>query len=159
MEEKILKKLDDMSSQFQLQLQEINQRFDKVDKKIEETEEKIITTLREEFDQKLENTKENITKEMDKKIKTTEENITKEIDQKVKTTEENITDNITKEIDRRLKITEERIIKDASKALRENIDFLYDKKNEEHEKIENELREHKERTLKGVKALEKVLTA
>ena len=68
MEEKILKKLDDMSSQFQLQLQGINQRFDKVDKKIEETEEKIITTLREEFDQKLENTKENITKEMDKKI-------------------------------------------------------------------------------------------
>ena len=42
MEEKILKKLDDMSSQFQLQLQVINQRFDKVDKKIEETEEKII---------------------------------------------------------------------------------------------------------------------
>ena len=81
------------------------------------------------------------------------------IDQKVKITEENITDNITKEIDRRLKITEDRIIKDASKALRENIDFLYDKKNEEHEKIENELREHKERTLKGVKALEKVLTA
>ena len=44
MEEKILKKLDDMSSQFQLQLQGINQRFDKVEKKIEETEEKIITT-------------------------------------------------------------------------------------------------------------------
>ena len=41
MEEKILKKLDDMSSQFQLQLQKINQRFDKVDKKIEETKEEL----------------------------------------------------------------------------------------------------------------------
>ena len=155
MEEKILKKLDDMSSQFQLQLQVINQRFDKVDNKIEETEEKIITTLREEFDQKLENTKENITKEIDQKIKTTEENITKEIDQKIKTTEENI----TKELDRRLKITEDRIIKDASKALRENIDFLNDKKNAEQENIINELREYKVKTLKGVRAFEKVLMA
>ena len=128
MEEKILKKLDDMSSQFQLQLQGINQRFDKVEKKIEETEEKIITT---------------------------EDNITKEIDKKIKTTE----DNITKEIDRRLKITEDRIIEDASNALRENIDFLNDKKNAEQEKIVNELREYKVKTLKGVRAFEKVLMA
>ena len=113
MEEKILKKLDDMSSQFQLQLQGINQRFDKVEKKIEETEEKIITTE----------------------------------------------DNITKEIDRRLKITEDRIIEDASNALRENIDFLNDKKNAEQEKIVNELREYKVKTLKGVRAFEKVLMA
>lgn len=117
MEEKILKKLDDMSSQFQLQLQEINQRFDKVDKKIEE------------------------------------------IDKKIKTTEENIIENITKEIDRRLKITEDRIIEDASNALRENIDFLNDKKNAEQEKIVNELREYKVKTLKGVRAFEKVLMA
>ena len=113
MEEKILKKLDDMSSQFQLQLQVINQRFDKVDKKIEETEEKIITTE----------------------------------------------ENITKELDRRLKITEDRIIKDASKALRENIDLLNDKKNAEQENIINELREYKVKTLKGVRAFEKVLMA
>ena len=68
MEEKILKKLDDMSLQFQLQLQGINQRmdgfdqrfekidqrFDEIDKKIEKIEENITTTLRDEFDQKLE---------------------------------------------------------------------------------------------------------
>lgn len=131
MEEKILKKLDDMSSQFQLQLQGINQRmdgfdqrfesidqrfekidrrFDEIDKKIEETEENIITTLRDEFDQKLEETVKTISKDVGKQIN----------------------------------------------ALCVSVEKWG---NGRHSEIKQEIREHKARTLKGVKALEKVLTA
>ena len=131
MEEKILKKLDDMSSQFQLQLQGINQRmdgfdqrfesidqrfekidrrFDEIDKKIEETEENIITTLRDEFDQKLEETVKTISKDVGKQIN----------------------------------------------ALCVSVEKWG---NGRYSEIKQEIREHKARTLKGVKALEKVLSA
>ena len=124
MEEKILKKLDDMSSQFQLQLQGINQRmdgfdqrfekidqrFDEIDKKIEKIEENITTTLRDEFDQKLEETVKTISKDVGKQIN----------------------------------------------ALCVSVEKWG---NGKHSEIKQEIREHKERTLKGVKALEKVLTA
>ena len=50
------------------------------------------------------------------------------------------------------------IISEVSKAFKENMNALNDTKNEQQHKIVEELREHKVRTLKGVKAFERALT-
>ena len=56
MEEKILKELENIN----VQLKQMNQRFDGIDQKFEKTEDRIVTTLRDEFDKKLSETIEAI---------------------------------------------------------------------------------------------------
>ena len=53
---------------------------------------------------------------------------------------------------------QKQIENNVSCAFKENIDFVYDRKNEQQHEIVEELREHKVRTLKGVKAFERALT-
>ena len=138
MEEKILKKLDDMSSQFQLQLQGINQRMDGFDQKFESIDQKF-----ESIDQKF----ESIDQRFD------------EIDKKIEETEENIITTLRDEFDKKLEETVKTISKDVGKQINALCVSVEKWGNGRHSEIKQEIREHKSRTLKGVKALEKVLTA
>lgn len=89
--------------------------------------------------------------EFDTKLKAQKEEICTELDTKLKSLKE--------EIDIKLKSLKEEMVKDTSKAFDENMNSLNDTKNRQQEEILNELREHKVRTLKGVKAFERALTA
>ena len=50
------------------------------------------------------------------------------------------------------------MMSEVSNTFKEHIDVIYDRKNKEHHEIVEELREHKVRTLKGVRAFERALT-
>ena len=138
MEEKILKKLDDMSSQFQLQLQGINQRMDGFDQKFESIDQRF-----ESIDQRFE--------KIDRRFD--------EIDKKIEETEENIITTLRDEFDQKLEETVKTISKDVGKQINALCVSVEKWGNGRHSEIKQEIREHKARTLKGVKALEKVLTA
>lgn len=64
MEEKILKELENIN----VQLKQMNQRFDGIDQKFEKTEDRIVTTLRDEFDKKLSETIEAISADVGTQI-------------------------------------------------------------------------------------------
>ena len=78
-----------------------------------------------------------------------------EFDSKLKA----LNEKICTEFDVKLNVLERKFIDDSSEAFKENINFLYEMKNKAHEEMLNELRDHKVRTLKGVKAFERALTA
>lgn len=84
------------------------------------------------------------------------------IDQKLKKTKEEICSEIRQEfeekLDSKLENLKEFIMSDVSNAFKENMNVLNDRKNEQQNEIVEELREHKIRTLKGVRAFERALT-
>ena len=120
-------------------------------------EEKILNELKninlqiQEFDSKI-----------DAKLKAQREEICLEIDAKLKTQKEEICSELRQEfeekLDSKLENLKEFIMSDVKKTFREHMDVIYDRKNKEHHEIVKELREHKVRTLKGVRAFERALT-
>ena len=84
------------------------------------------------------------------------------IDEKLKVQKEEICSELRQEFEEKLdsKLEELRtyIISNVSEAFREHVDVIYDRKNKEHHEIVEEIREHKVRTLKGVRAFERALT-
>ena len=124
-------------------------------------EEKILNELKninlqiQEFDSKI-----------DEKLKAQREEICSEIDAKIdaklKAQKEEICSELRQEyeekLDSKLENLKEFIMSDVKKAFREHMDVIYDRKNKEHHEIVEELREHKVRTLKGVRAFERSLT-
>ncbi len=71
MEEKILKELENINVQLKQMNQRfdgIDQRFDEIDQKFEKTEDRIVTTLRDEFDKKLSETIEAISADVGTQI-------------------------------------------------------------------------------------------
>ena len=71
MEEKILKELENINVQLKQMNQRfdgIDQRFDGIDQKFEKTEDRIVTTLRDEFDKKLSETIEAISADVGTQI-------------------------------------------------------------------------------------------
>lgn len=99
---------------------------------------------------------------IDEKLKVQKEEICSEIDAKLKAQKEEICSELRQEfeekLDSKLENLKEFIMSDVKKAFREHMDVIYDRKNKEHHEIVEELREHKVRTLKGVRAFERALT-
>lgn len=139
MEEKILKELKNINLQLQA--------FDsKIDEKLKVQKEEICSELRQEFKEDL-NT---VRQEFKEDLNTVSQEFEKHLNAKSQEFEE--------KFDSKLENLKTFIISDVSKAFREHIDVIYDRKNKEHHEIVEELREHKVRTLKGVRAFERALT-
>lgn len=116
-------------------------------------EEKILNELKninlqiQEFDSKI-----------DAKLKAQKEEICSELRQEVKEDLNKISQEFEQKLDSKLENLKEFIMSDVEKAFREHVDVIYDRKNKDHHEIVEELREHKVRTLKGVRAFERALT-
>ena len=128
MEEKILNELKKIN----LQIQVLDS---KIDEKLKVQKEEICSELRQEFKEDL----NKVRQEFEEHLNT----ISQEFEEK---------------LDSKLEELKTYIISDVSNAFREHMDVIYDRKNKEHHEIVEELREHKVRTLKGVRAFERALT-
>lgn len=95
---------------------------------------------------------------IDEKLKVQKEEICSELRQEFKEDLNTLRQEFEEKLDSKLENLKEFIMSDVKKAFKEHIDVIYDRKNKEHHEIVEELREHKVRTLKGVKAFEKALT-
>ena len=102
------------------------------------------------FDAKLREQKNEICTEFDAKLEKLNKKICTEFDAKL--------EKLNKKIDTKLKVLERKIFDDIELAFKENMNCLNDTKNKEQNEIIEELREHKVKTLKGVRAFERALT-
>ena len=128
MEEKILKELSNINVQLKV-------LDSKIDEKLKVQKEEICSELRQEFKEDLNTVRQEFKEDLNIMSQKFEEKLDSNLE-KLKTF----------------------IMSDVSNAFREHIDVIYDRKNKEHHEIVEELREHKVRTLKGVRAFERALT-
>lgn len=95
---------------------------------------------------------------IDEKLKVQKEEICSELRQEFKEDLNTVKQEFEEKLDSKLEGLRTYIISNVSEAFREHVDVIYDRKNKEHHEIVEELREHKVRTLKGVRAFERSLT-
>lgn len=106
------------------------------------------------FDAKLKEQKNEICTEFDAKLEKLNKEICIEFDAKLK----KLNKQIFTEFNIKLNVLERKIFDDIELAFKENMNCLNDTKNKEQNEIIEELRDHKVRTLKGVRAFERALT-
>ena len=154
MEEKILNELKNINLQLQA--------FDsKLDEKLKIQKEEICSELREEFKKDL-NT---VRQEFKEDLNTVRQELRQEFKEDLNTIRQEFKEDLNtvrqefkEDLNSNLEELKTYIISETSKAFREHMDVIYDRKNKEHHEIVEELREHKVRTLKGVRAFERSLT-
>ncbi len=143
MEEKILNELKNINLQLQA--------FDsKIDEKLKVQKEEICSELRQEFKKDLNTVRQEFKEDLN--------TVRQELRQEFKEDLNTVRQEFKEDLNSNLEELKTYIISETSKAFREHMDVIYDRKNKEHHEIVEELREHKVRTLKGVRAFERSLT-
>ena len=148
MEEKILKELANINGQ----LKGFGQRFEKIDQEFEKIDQKF-----EKIDQRFEKI-DQIFEKIDQRFEKIDQRF-EEIDQRFEETKEEIITTLRDEFKTNLEIMEEKISKNVSDEITSLCESIKRIQNRKYQGVEEQLRHHEEKALKGVEAFRKVLAS